>query len=363
MRTSEWVSLGHPDKTADAISEYILDRFIEQDKDVRYAVEVLLKGNNVTLGGEISSEIYFSNDKIKQFVKEAIEKVGYNTEYHKKWGDNVIDPNNLNITIQISEQSPDIAVGVVDKQGWNDQGVFMGYAENNPYTNYMPLDHFLAKDLGMKLYYNALENNIGGLDIKTQITLEDDETGQEHIKQVIVAIPCLTIDEYEQIKNFVREWIMKENVFDVENNNRDRFIENNVIINGTGIYQQHGSVADAGVTGRKLAVDFYGLNAPIGGGSPWTKSGQKADLTLNMFARKLAKELIEGGDCDKSYCKLSSCIGKQKVLGERWVETNGLKSNIETFEADIVPNDLIKKFELDKPNYFELNKNGLFLNI
>ena len=28
-KTSEWVSLGHPDKTADFISCFLLDRFLE----------------------------------------------------------------------------------------------------------------------------------------------------------------------------------------------------------------------------------------------------------------------------------------------------------------------------------------------
>jgi S-adenosylmethionine synthetase len=61
-----------------------------------------------------------------------------------------------------------------------------------------------------------------------------------------------------------------------------------VIINGTGKYVQHGPIADCGITGRKLAVDFYGGNGRIGGGSPWTKDPSKADLTLNLYARYLA---------------------------------------------------------------------------
>ena len=56
-RTAEYVSLGHPDKTADYISSYILDRMIAQDPDVKYAVEVMIKGNTVVLGGEIAGNI------------------------------------------------------------------------------------------------------------------------------------------------------------------------------------------------------------------------------------------------------------------------------------------------------------------
>ena len=44
-KTAEAVSLGHPDKTADYISSYILDRMIAQDPEVKYAVEVMIKDN------------------------------------------------------------------------------------------------------------------------------------------------------------------------------------------------------------------------------------------------------------------------------------------------------------------------------
>ena len=34
-KTSEWVSTGHPDKLADFISSFILDRYIERDPKTR----------------------------------------------------------------------------------------------------------------------------------------------------------------------------------------------------------------------------------------------------------------------------------------------------------------------------------------
>lgn len=43
LKTAEAVSIGHPDKTADYISSYILDRLIEQDPGIHYAVEVMIK--------------------------------------------------------------------------------------------------------------------------------------------------------------------------------------------------------------------------------------------------------------------------------------------------------------------------------
>ena len=47
--TAEAVSLGHPDKTADYISSFILDRLIEQDPYIKYAVEVMVKDNTIIL--------------------------------------------------------------------------------------------------------------------------------------------------------------------------------------------------------------------------------------------------------------------------------------------------------------------------
>ena len=55
-RTSEYVSLAHPDKVADYLSCFILDRFLEKDPMTRYALEVMIKDQHVVLGGEITSK-------------------------------------------------------------------------------------------------------------------------------------------------------------------------------------------------------------------------------------------------------------------------------------------------------------------
>ena len=65
IKFSEFVSLGHPDKIADYISQYLLDRYIEHDPQTRYAVEVQIKGYQVTLGGEVSSKHHFSAQEIR----------------------------------------------------------------------------------------------------------------------------------------------------------------------------------------------------------------------------------------------------------------------------------------------------------
>ena len=125
QKTAEAVSLGHPDKTADYISSYILDRMLEQDKFVKYAVEVLIKENTVVLGGEVSGNIDMSH--VADYVKNALAEIGYDQQYHTLWGKFAINPAQIKVTNLIGLQSADINRGVI-ADGWGDQGVFVGYA-------------------------------------------------------------------------------------------------------------------------------------------------------------------------------------------------------------------------------------------
>lgn len=327
-RYSEFVSLGHPDKVADYISEYILDKYIEKDKETKYAVEVQIKDNHVTLGGEVSSSVSFTDEELAKFVREAVNDIGYTKEYQEKWGKkNTICGDTLEVVSYIGQQSRDIAQGL---SGWGDQGIFFGYAEYDRGTEYMPLDYTYARRLCKALF----ESGIGGLDIKTQFVMND-----RVIKKIIVAIPLL--DGKEKVEALVRE--MFEGNYEL-------------IINGTGEYVSHSSIADCGTTGRKLVVDFYGGNSRIGGGSPWTKDGSKADLALNLYARKMAKEYAK--KMRTNVCvSLACCIGKQEV--NFYVTTDrGLQRDYGTLVLS--PRKIIEELGLNKPIYKSMCKWGLF---
>lgn len=167
--TSEFVSIGHPDRTCDFISSYILDHYLSVDPKTRYAVEVQMKDNCVTLGGEITSTAKFKKLDRELFVRNAVAAVGYDAKYAELWGrDNVPCADDLKIVEHLSEQSPDIAQGV-DREGWGDQGIFWGMAVKSPSTDDMPLDHTIARKLAERIYAERL----GGIDIKTQVEVED----------------------------------------------------------------------------------------------------------------------------------------------------------------------------------------------
>ena len=341
MKISEYVSTGHPDKIADYISEYILDWYLAVDPTVRYAVEVQIKDNHVTLGGEITTTYDEGEPNYTVLVKDALAEIGYTQEYCDKWGtENTINPRLLTVQAHIGKQSPDIAQGV-NNDGWGDQGIFWGMATRSKDSYDLPRDYFWAMKLCQHLYCMAADGmGDWGLDIKTQIVLDDND----NITKVIVAAPVLEKAAEEEIAYQVSKILPDSGFF--------------LIINGTGAYVKHASVGDCGTTGRKLAVDFYGGNCRIGGGSPWTKDPTKADLTLNLYARVLAKQALdEYPDIQTAYVSIGCCIGRPEIDVTIYDEKhNVLKTDTYVKTA----RDIINTYGLDKPIYRQLCKYGLW---
>lgn len=331
IKTAEYVSLGHPDKIADYITSYILDRFVENDAATRYAVEVMIKDNTVVLGGEICSR--FSNAPFEEYVKQALREIGYNEEYAQIWQEKAVDVRKIKVINLIGKQSCEISAGV-DNNGWGDQGVFVGYACQG--EGHINRELYLARKLNRALYQKALNSRNLGLDIKTQVTI--GEKGE--VLTAIAAVPML---EPEDLSTIVCQTLENE--------------PQQIIINGAGSYTTHSSIADCGITGRKLAIDFYSAASAVGGGSPWTKDATKADLTLNLYARKLAVENLK--DNDEVWVYLSSCIGKSELMSATLKFRRGNTFGERNLSTDARPSVLIKELGLDKPVYADLCRNGL----
>lgn len=295
---SEWVSLGHPDKMADYVVSNILQHWTEDyDKDVRYAMECLVKGNRIHLAGEITSGARCPTQfNVEQWAREAVAKIGYTKDYACKWPDHFAPcADDMFITLDVTKQSPDIAKGV-DKGGWGDQGIFWGLATPDSEHDFMPWDCWLARKIGMEL------PNYGdfGLDIKTLVEWNRDSDG-ERIR-ASVAVPTRNAKDtklaVKAVSHIVHAATGVNSVI--------------VMVNGTGSFVKHGTMADTGVTGRKLCVDLYGGNCEVGGGCLWGKDFTKADFTLNAYARRLAvDEAVKRGICVKT--KLACDIGNSVV--------------------------------------------------
>ena len=116
--TSESVTEGHPDKVCDSISDSILDACLEQDKESRVAVETFVSKNQVVIAGQITTKAQIDIEKI---ARETIKEIGYDNEATD------MDYRTCKIEVNVTKQSPDIALGV-DVGGAGDQGIMFGYA-------------------------------------------------------------------------------------------------------------------------------------------------------------------------------------------------------------------------------------------
>ena len=334
IQTSEYCAVGHPDRTCDYIASFILDRYLEKDQDARVALEVQLKDTFCRVAGEVTSSWKFTVSEIAEFVRDAIRKIGYTDEYREKFGaENTICGNDVEVEVFISQQSADIAQGVNDDRGFGDQGIFHGYAVKDPERGNMPLDYYLARRIANEL----VARELGGLDVKTQVTCEDGKP-----IETVVAIPLTDEMPVENVEVAVREFVGDDC---------------KIIVNGTGRYMKHSSMGDCGTTGRKLVADFYGGNSRIGGGSPWGKDPTKADVCLNIYARMLALQYLKEHDLKAVRCSISCCIGRSEV---RIAFYDGANNELEARVETIPPSHIIESLGLKYPGYADRCEGGLF---
>ena len=332
IQTSEYCTVGHPDRTCDFIASYILDKYLEADRRSRVALEVQLKERYCTISGEITSNAPYGEEDIADFAREAIDKIGYNDEYQERFGDsNTICAEEVEVETHISRQSQDISQGV-DRDSWGDQGLAFGYAVDDPETGDMPRDYWLARKLAQ-----SIAGTCGGLDVKTQVTLIDGEPAE-----CVVAVPIAPGDDERGAVEAAESLVG---------------MGCRIVVNGTGRYVAHGPVADCGTTGRKLACDFYGGNSRIGGGSPWGKDPTKADVTLNVYARRKALEAMRRYGLPSMQCMVSCCIGRRDI---RVALLDGGNRVVEAYTESDPASHVIEALGLDRPVYAEMCRRGLF---
>ena len=355
--TSESVTEGHPDKLCDTISDSILDKCIEQDKNARVAVETFASSNKITLAGQISFNGEIDYEKI---VRKTIKNIGY--------GDAAIDidPETCQIDINITKQSPDIAMGV-DSGGAGDQGIMFGFASDET-ENYMPYAISMAHKLSKKLTEVRREKVIPYLrpDGKTQVTVEYEDNKPKRIETILLSTQHEAEVEQEQLKKDIIEKVIKQTVPE------NMIDENtNIYINPTGRFVIGGPLGDTGLTGRKIIVDTYGGYACHGGGAFSGKDPSKVDRSGAYMMRHIAKNIVANGYAKKCEIQVSYAIGMEKPLSI-CVNTfgTGTKKEEELVKLinekfDLTPDGIIKYLNLKQPiysrttNYGHFGKSGL----
>ena len=308
IHTSEWVSPAHPDRLADCIAARIIDEITNKDKlNSHAAIEVFITNNKIIIGGEATTTLQLTPSFLEPIIREVLVDIGYNSLLRKKGFTvkEVYIANDYSIESYIIPQSPDIAQGVGIAKGFNDNGIFFGYAENTNPTN-LGMAHAVASELGEFIYKKALdETSMFGPDIKTLVTVNSENIVTD-ITVSIRAIPSASKEIIDIAVNALIEEFIKENDWVTVSEHVK------IIINGTGKYSVHGSHGDSGLTGRKIVVNGSGGYAPNGGGSQ-IKGFTASDALLNFAARWIAKSIVNSNIAKTCTVALACTIGQKSL--------------------------------------------------
>ncbi len=287
-REAEWVLGGHPDRLADAVADLLVDAACERDPDALVGVEVAVHRDRVFVDGRIAGDGAEEID-----VPAVVRAVYAGAGYGETWAP---APEALRV-------ETDLCVGPLrdgerEIRGVSDdQSIVVGFATGDERTNFLPAEHFLARTLAQRLdEVRRRRADLLGPDGKVLVALSGPKS-EPQIRAVSVSIQHAEGADDVEVLSLVREAAQKWHGEPLE--------EGVLRVNGAGNFAVGGPLGDNGLSGKKLAVDFYGPSVPLGGGALCGKDPHKVDRLGSLRARQIAKNLVQAGILPEALVRLS----------------------------------------------------------
>jgi S-adenosylmethionine synthetase len=384
--TSESVSMGHPDKVADQVSDAVLDFCLKADSTSRVACETLVTTDLAVIAGEITTRADLTPQAVERIARDTIREIGY------------VDPaigfaaDTCKVECHLHKQSPHIAMGV-DGGGAGDQGMMFGFACEETHT-LMPLPIYLAHRL---MENHARLRKSGELkfirpDAKSQVTVEYLGDGTpRRIHTVVLSTQhdnsvVTKKNGADYFSDEARKVIIDKLILPTLQKERSDLVLGDLVmvlpgtqpeemgdaiachINPTGCFLEGGPHGDCGLTGRKIIVDTYGGRGRHGGGAFSGKDPTKVDRSAAYMARYIAKNIVAARLASQCEVQLSYAIGYPEPLSV-WVSTSGTATNglndeqiVELIRRHfkLTPLGIIETLNLRRPIYKETARHGHF---
>ena len=357
--TSESVTMGHPDKVSDRISDSILDALLAQDPKSRVACETLVKRDMVVVAGEVTTKAQVD---IPTIVRNAIKEIGYDDP------DMGFHYDNCAVMVALAKQSPDISQGVTEgkgrhkEQGAGDQGMMFGYAcRETPVLMPMPIQ--LAHALTTRLEKMRQSKKLPWLrpDGKSQVTIEYENSKPKRIHTVVISTHHSPAVSDKELRKQIKEKVILPVL-------PKRLVDTKTIfhINPTGRFVEGGPKADCGLTGRKIIVDTYGGRGSHGGGAFSGKDPTKVDRTASYMARYIAKNVVASGIASACEVQLSYAIGVAEPVSV-FIDTAGTSKVDDQVLSKLIrklfpltPKKMITHLKLARPIFSPTSYGGHF---
>lgn len=357
--TSEAVTMGHPDKVADQISDAILDAILTEDPMGRVACETLVTTGLVLVSGEVTTSCYVD---IPVVVRQTIREIGYTDAAMG------FDFETCSVLSSIQQQSDDISIGVTEgqglfkEQGAGDQGMMFGFACSET-PELMPLPITLARNICTELARARESGEIHFLrpDGKSQVTVEYEGDKPVRVDTVIVSTQHTPEVDHDTIERLVIDKVVKAVIPAELLDAQTKFY-----VNPTGRFVVGGPRGDTGLTGRKIIADTYGSRGRHGGGAFSGKDPSKVDRSAAYMCRYVAKNVVAAGLAERCEVQLSYAIGVAEPISVR-VDTEGTnkipESQIEKLirkHFSLKPKGIIESLNLRRPIFKETARYGHF---
>ena len=355
--TSESVSEGHPDKVADQISDAILDAILTEDPRSRVACETMVTTGIAIIAGEITTKAQVNYPDV---VRETIREIGYDDPAMG------FDHLNCGVMVSLDRQSPDIAMGVNEKegkeQGAGDQGLMFGYAcDHTP--ELMPMPILLSHKLAKRLADVRKDGTLDFLrpDSKSQVTIRYEDNRPVMVDAVVISTQHSPDVDNATLREGVIEEVIKRVIPEGLMDSGTKFY-----INPTGRFVIGGPQGDCGLTGRKIIVDTYGGHGSHGGGAFSGKDPSKVDRSASYMARYVAKNIVAAGLAGECEVQLAYAIGVAEPVSVM-VDTFGtekvdpakiVKAVLDNFT--LKPHEIIDTLDLLRPIYRKTAAYGHF---
>ena len=326
---AEYVSPGHPDRLADAIVESVVDLAVSRDPEALVGVECAVHTDQVFVDGRIAAgrgHCAVTHGEIEDLARDVYRAAGYGGLWKPA-------PEELRVIQNVCLEPLSDEERAI-RQYSDDQNVVSGYACDHPETDYLPPAHFIARYIGRKVdaWRRTLPDKFGP-DFKVLVHLAEKVSDTMEPQKVSDTTPVMSgtgelvsgtghgvrHQNVHGVRHLCYEWrrltlsiqhaegvyaqerhelvtpVVREALAELEARGLRGIADlapERFVLNGAGDFIQGGPEGDNGLSGKKLAVDFYGPEVPIGGGAICGKDPHKVDVAGAFRARELALRLL-----------------------------------------------------------------------